>query len=64
VSTPIPRGQILEIMERHNDFWHLDRDPPAEAVRSVAADLRTGEFSDKREAQELDALVDRIEAGQ
>lgn len=58
----IPRDQILEIMERHNDNWLLLEDPSAEVVRKVAADLSTGTFDDRREAGELGALVDRIEA--
>jgi hypothetical protein len=57
VTTLIPRAEILAIMERHNDNWHLPEDPPAEVVRQVAADLRTGTFDDRREARELDELL-------
>jgi hypothetical protein len=61
----IPRTEIQEILERYNDWWRLDHDPSADVVRRVAADLRAGpEHKDHTEAAELDALVDRIEAGQ
>jgi hypothetical protein len=60
-STPIPRALVAEIIHRHGDYWLLDDDPPAHVVRGVATDLRTGESADIAEADELDALVDRIE---
>lgn len=61
MTTLIPRDQILEIMRRHGDFWGLIEDPPADVVRKTAKDLRTFTATDP-EADELDALVDRIEA--
>lgn len=63
----IPRAAILEIMQRHNDFWGLDEDPPAVVVRDYADELRCmddASLDDIDEARELDALVDRVEAGQ
>lgn len=59
MTVTIPRAEIADIMERHGDHWPLDEDPPAETVREVAAEL-SPDYLD--EAQDLNALVDRIEA--
>lgn len=62
MNVRIPRDQILEIMERHNDCWDLREDPPAETVRHLAMTLATGPVEERAEAADLHALVDRIEA--
>lgn len=64
MTTLIPRDQILEVMERHNDCWDLRADPPAQVVRDLAAELATGPAEAQAEAAALHDLVDRIEAQQ
>jgi hypothetical protein len=58
--TLIPRSEIEALMERHNDFWALDGDPPADVVRQLADDL-CDHPDYEAEGRELHALVDRIE---
>jgi hypothetical protein len=72
VTTPIPRDEILRIMQNYGDWMSLDTDPPACVIRKITTDYRddAASLSDREpvrrqliaEADELDALVDRIEA--
>lgn len=60
MSITIPRAEMLAIAKRHGVDYDLNFDPPAEWVRATAKSLRAD--SQASEADDLDALVDRIEA--
>jgi hypothetical protein len=67
MSITIPRAEIHAIAARYDDAFSLATDPSAEYVRHVAQDYRVmaGNVGHPgtllAEADELDALVDRIE---
>jgi hypothetical protein len=62
-ETLIPRDRLTPILDRHNDVWNGTHDPEAWTVRGAAQLLRQSPEPDYRaEADELDALVDEVEA--
>lgn len=70
MSITVPRAEIHAIAARYDDAFSLEADPPAEYVRHVAAEYRGAAnlYDDEAdraplldEADDLDALVDRIE---
>ncbi len=72
MSITVPLAALNEVMERHRDRWGGNDDIPLHVVREYAADLR-GErpglraiqtrvsARDRAEADDLDALANRIE---
>ena len=67
MTVTIPRDEIHAVAKRYSINYDLDFDPSAEWVRATAAHLRSGgDFGSPSaavmaEADDLDALVDRVE---
>ncbi len=59
MSITIPRADIHAIAKRHGVDYDLNFDPPVEWVRATAKSLRAD--LQVAEADDLDALVDRVE---